>query len=140
MKQIFKSILLVVAGSALLWACNPMDADLHKLGPAPSESQLAFTATPTVTSPNIVELQNTSSVPGVALWDLGNGTTVKGDKVSATYPFKGDYTVTMSLYTTGGSATISQVVTIAADDYGLLDTPGFNALTGGAAATDGKIS
>ena len=138
MKQIFKSILLVVAGSALLWACNPMDADLHKLGPAPSESQLAFTATPTVTSPNIVELQNTSSVPGVALWDLGNGTTVKGDKVSATYPFKGDYTVTMSLYTTGGSATISQVVTIAADDYGLLDTPGFNALTGGAAATDGK--
>ena len=138
MKQIFKSILLVVAGSALLWACNPMDADLHKLGPAPSESQLAFTATPTAASPNIVELQNTSSVPGVALWDLGNGTTVKGDKVSATYPFKGDYTVTMSLYTTGGSATISQVVTIAADDYGLLDTPGFNALTGGAAATDGK--
>ncbi|MBR4525183.1 MAG: PKD domain-containing protein [Bacteroidales bacterium] len=138
MKQIFKSILLVVAGSALLWSCNPMDADLHKLGPAPSESQLAFTATPTTASPNIVELQNTSSIPGVALWDLGNGTTVKGDKVSATYPFKGDYTVTMSLYTTGGSATISQVVSIATDDYGLLDTPGFNALTGGANATDGK--
>jgi hypothetical protein len=138
MRKIFNTILLVVAAGALLISCNPMDPDAHKLGPAPSESQLAFMVTPTAVSPNIVELQNTSSVAGVALWDLGNGTTVKGDKVSATYPFKGEYTVTMSLYTTGGSATISQVVTIAADDYGLLDTPGFNALTGGADALEGK--
>ena len=138
MKKIFNSILLVVAAGALLVSCNPMDPDAHKLGPAPSENQLAFTSTPSAATPNIIELQNTSSVPGVALWDLGNGTTVKGDNVSATYPFKGDYTVTMSLYTTGGSATISQVITIAADDYGLLDTPGFNALTGGADALEGK--
>ena len=138
MKKIFNSILLVMAAGALLVSCNPMDPDAHKLGPVPSENQLAFTSTPSAATPNIIELQNTSSVPGVALWDLGNGTTVKGDNVSATYPFKGDYTVTMSLYTTGGSATISQVITIAADDYGLLDTPGFNALTGGADALEGK--
>ena len=138
MKNIFKSTLLLVTAGALLFSCRPMDTDSHKLGPAPSEDKLSFTASPSSATPNIIELQNTSSINGVALWDLGNGTTVKGDNVSATYPFKGDYTVTMSLYTTGGSATISKVISIAADDYGLLDTPGFNALTGGATATEGK--
>ena len=138
MKNIVKSILLVAAAGALVFSCRPMDRDDHQLGAAIQESQLSFTATPSSTTPNIVELQNTSSVKGVALWDLGNGSTVKGDKVSATYPFKGDYTVTMSLYSTGGGASISQVVTISADDYGLLDTPGFNALTGGADAAEGK--
>ena len=138
MKKIVNSILMIAAAGVLLLSCQPMDLDKHGLGPAPEESQLAFTTSPSAATPNIVVLENTSSVPGVALWDLGNGTTMKGDKVTATYPFKGDYTVTMSLYTTGGSATISKVVTIAADDYGLLDTPGFNALTGGATATEGK--
>ena len=134
MKNLFKTTLLLVTAGALLFSCRPMDTDSHKLGPAPKEDQLAFTATPSTATPNIIELQNNSSVSGVALWDLGNGTTVKGDKVSAAYPFKGDYTITMSLYTTGGGASIS----IAEDDYSLLDTPGFNALTGGAEATEGK--
>ena len=138
MKNLFKTTLLLVTAGALLFSCRPMDSDSHKLGPAPKEDQLAFTATPSTATPNIIELQNNSSVSGVALWDLGNGTTVKGDKVSASYPFKGDYTITMSLYTTGGGASISKVITIAEDDYSLLDTPGFNALTGGADATDGK--
>ncbi len=138
MKKILNAILLLASAGTLLFSCRPMDLDAHKLGPAVSEDQLAFTFAPSAATPNIIELQNTSSVAGVALWDLGNGTTVKGDAVSATYPFAGEYTVTMSLYTTGGSATISKVVTISADDYGLLDTPGFNALTGGADAAEGK--
>ncbi|MCR5351365.1 MAG: PKD domain-containing protein [Bacteroidales bacterium] len=138
MKKIFKLFLLAGTAATLLFSCRPMDLDVHQLGEVPSEDQLSFTSAPSSASANILEFTNTSSVKGVALWDLGNGTTVKGDKVSATYPFKGDYTVTMSLYTTGGSATISQVVTVAADDYGLLDTPGFNALTGGAKAAEGK--
>ena len=138
MKKIFNAILLLASAGTLLFSCRPMDLDAYKLGPAVSEDQLAFTFAPSAATPNIIELQNTSSVAGVALWDLGNGTTVKGDAVSATYPFAGEYTVTMSLYTTGGSATISKVVTISTDDYGLLDTPGFNALTGGANAVEGK--
>jgi len=138
MKKIINPILLFAAAGALLFSCSPMDRDNHKLGTAPTEDQLAFTFTPNAATPNIIEFVNDSKLPGVALWDLGNGTTAKGDKVSATYPLKGDYTVTMSLFTTGGSSTISKVVSISADDYGLLDTPGFNALTGGAAASEGK--
>ena len=138
MKKIFNLILLAGTAATLLFSCRPMDLDVHQLGAAPSEDQLSFSCAPSADTPNILELTNTSSVKGVALWDLGNGATAKGDKVSATYPFKGEYTVTMSLYTTGGFATISQVVTVENDDYGLLDTPGFNALTGGADAAEGK--
>lgn len=138
MKKIFNTLFLVAAAGALLFSCRPLDLDRHQLGAAVSENQLSFSFSPSAATPNIIEFQNTSSVPGVALWDLGNGATVKGDKVSATYPFKGEYTVTMSLYTPGGSATIAQVVTVSTDDYGLLDTPGFNALTGGANAAEGK--
>ena len=138
MKKIFNAVLLVGTAAALLLGCRPMDLDLHKLGAPVTEDQLSFSTTPSASTPNIIELTNTSSVNGVALWDLGNGSIVKGDKVSASYPFKGDYTITMSLYTTGGSATVSKVVSIADNDFGLLDTPGFNALTGGANATEGK--
>ncbi len=138
MKKIFNVILLFGTLGTLLFSCRPTDLDAHKLGPAPTENQLSFSVAPTAACANIVEFTNNSSVSGVTLWDLGNGTTLKGDKVTASYPFAGEYTVTMSLYTSGGSAAISQVVSIADDDYSLLDTPGFNALTGGADATEGK--
>ena len=138
MKNIVKVSLVLAFVGAFLFSCAPMDRDDYQLGSPVSESQLSFTFSPSSSTPNIIVLKNTSSTPGVALWDLGNGTNAKGDEVSVSYPFKGDYTVSMSLYTPGGSATISKVVSITEDDYGLLDTPGFNALTGGANATDGK--
>ena len=138
MNSIFKTGLILAAAGALLFSCAPMDKDDYQLGTAATESQLDFTFTPSSATPNIIVLKNTSQAKGVALWDLGNGSTAKGDEVSVSYPFKGDYTVTMSLFTVGGGAAISKVVSIAADDYGLLDTPGFNALTGGANALEGK--
>ena len=138
MKNIFKFSLILAVAGAFLFSCSPMDRDDYRLGDPVNESLLSFTSTPASASPNIIVLKNTSSTAGVALWDLGNGSTAKGDEVSVSYPFKGEYTVSMSLYTTGGSATISKVISIADDDYGLLDTPGFNALTGGADAAEGK--
>lgn len=119
-------------------ACDPQDNDGHSLGPVPQESQLAFTATPASGQPNVITFENTSSVAGVAVWDFGNGATDKGTSVKTAYPFAGTYTVTMTLYTTGGSATISSTVNIAQDDASLLDTPMYNALTGGASNQEGK--
>ena len=138
MKSIFKASLILSVATALLFGCAPLDKDDYKLGAPVDESQLSFTFSPSASSSNIIVLKNTSSTAGVALWDLGNGSTAKGDEVTVSYPFKGDYSVAMSLYTPGGSATISKVISIAEDDYGLLDTPGFNALTGGANAAEGK--
>ena len=138
MKKIFNAILLTGFAAVMMIACQPMDKDRYELGPAVSESQLSFDYSPESSSPNIIDFSNNSSVKGVALWDLGNGQIAKGDKVVAQYPMKGEYTVTMSLYTTGGSTSISKVISIADDDFSLLDTPGYRALTGGADATNGK--
>lgn len=119
-------------------SCDPVDSDDHSLGVVPQENQLAFSATPTADKANVVEFKNESNISGVVLWDLGNGGTAKGESVKAQYPFKGEYTVAMTLYTTGGSATITKVVSITDDDMSLLNTPMYNALTGGAANLEGK--
>lgn len=131
----FFALSMAIVGLA---SCDPVDSDDHSLGAEPQENQLAFSATPTAGKANIVEFKNESTVEGVVLWDLGNGGTAKGESVKAQYPFKGEYTVAMTLYTTGGSATISKVISIADDDMALLDTPMYNALTGGAANLGGK--
>lgn len=138
MKNIIKSGLLAVMTLFIITSCDPQENDDHALGAAPQESQLAFTATPSSGQPNSIQLKNESSVAGVAIWDMGNGTTSKGQEVKAEYPFAGTYTITMSLYTTGGSASISQAITVNQDDMSLLDTPMYNALTGGASNLSGK--
>ena len=138
MKKLLYSTIIACLALAGLTSCDPQESDDHSLGAQPQVSQLAFTATPTSAKPNVIDFANTSSVPGVALWDLGNGSTAEGTTVQGKYPYAGTYTVTMTLYTSGGSATISQEITVANDDATLLDTPWFNALTGGASAVNGK--
>ncbi len=138
MKNIFKLGLIALMTSIAMSSCDPQENDDHSLGAKPLESQMAFAATPTSDKANVIELKNESSVKGVVTWDFGNGGTAKGETVKAEYPFKGDYTIAMTLYTTGGATTITKVVSIANDDMSLLDTPMYNALTGGAANLAGK--
>jgi PKD repeat protein len=138
MKKILKSGLFALMASVGMLSCSPQDSDDYSLGVAPQESQLAFSATPVSGQPNIIELKDESSLSGVATWDLGNGASTKGTQVKAEYPFAGTYTVTMTLYTAGGSAAISKTLTVEQDDMSLLNTPMYNALTGGAANLAGK--
>lgn len=138
MKNIFKLGLFALITTFAMTSCEPQESDDHSLGAKPQESQLAFSATPTADKANVIELKNESSVKGVVTWSFGNGGSAKGENVKAEYPFKGDYTVAMTLYTTGGATTITKVVSIANDDMSLLDTPMYNALTGGAANLEGK--
>ncbi len=119
-------------------SCDPQERSDYALGKMPVPEQLDFTATPTMAKANVIDFENTSEIPGVATWDLANNTKAKGEKVTGKYPFKGDYTVVMTLYTPGGSTSISKTITIAEDDMSLLNTPGYNALTGGADDADGK--
>lgn len=138
MKNIFKQGISALFTLYLVVACSPMDTNDYSLGKTPTEDQLAFTANPTSAKPNIIDLKNESKLTGVAVWDFGNGATSKGEAVKASYPFKGTYTITMTLYTQGGSAFTTKEVIITEDDMSLLDTPMYNALTGGANKSEGK--
>ncbi|MGF7137841.1 PKD domain-containing protein [Roseimarinus sediminis] len=135
MKNILKTGIAVLLSLFVMFACEPMENDEYELGPTPTAEQLSFEKSG---DGNILQFTNTSSVSGVAIWDLGNGSKGKGESVEAQYPFAGNYTVTMTLYTSGGSAQITQELVIAEDDMALLNTPGYTALTGGADNLEGK--
>lgn len=116
MKKYFNKIIIACLALAGFTSCDPQDNDDHELGAPAPESAVSFSVTPSADNANIVELKNTSTVPGVAVWDLGNGSTVKGESVTQSFPFAGEYTISLSLYTRGGVTTKTQNITIANND------------------------
>ncbi len=141
------SIKLAFWSLMTLWgiaACSPQDNDDHSLGGIDTitSEEVSFNQQVSTSSANVLTFTNTSDakVPYSVSWDLGNGTTGKADSIVGSYPFAGDYTVTLTLYTASGvAASTSQVIHIENSDYGLINTPVYTNLTGGIADTDGKI-
>lgn len=143
MKNIFKYGIFTLMSAFIMASCNPQDSDDHSLGTPDtvSESEVNFTFAATPEKKNVIVFTNTSTskVPTAQLWDLGNGVTSKANSLKGEYPFKGDYTIKLTLYSADGSAvTKTQVLKIEDDDFSLLDTKMYNALTGGFANTEGK--
>jgi len=128
----FAALILVMV------ACNPVMDDSVDIGQAPTADQLDFSTTPTAAKANIIVIKNTSSIAGIPTWDFGNNMKGKGESATVEYPFKGTYTVSMTLYSKGGSTTKTKTITIANDDMSMLNTPMYTALTGGASNLAGK--
>lgn len=124
-------VVLLALGFA---SCQKEDPSL---GPAPTAADAVFTATPTTANPNIVDFKlNNTDIR--ATWDLGNGSTGTGNTITGTYPSAGTYTVTVTVFTSGGSASSSQEIVIAQDDPSLLSSPLYDMLTGGAGGSGSK--
>lgn len=123
--------------AALMLGFLSCEREDPQLGLPPSEADAAFTSTPTVANVNIIDF--TASNPAVnAVWDLGNGITGTGIDITGTYPTAGTYTVTLTIFTSGGSASTTQDIVIDNTDPTLLDSPIFNALTGGPSGPGSK--
>jgi hypothetical protein len=137
MKKHFYILSLFTVLSLAFPACKP-DQDIDpELGSAPTAEMATFDAQPKADNPNIIALKNTS--PGFNVtWDFGNGETAQGNAVEAKYPLQGEYTITMTMYTKGGSAASSKKVTIANTNYVMLNRPDYNLLTGGSQQIGGK--
>jgi PKD repeat protein len=111
----------------LLFACKKENP---QLGPEPTAADAAFVYTPSAGNANIIEF--TANNPNLqCLWDFGNGTKAKGASVSSPYPYAGTYTVKLTVFSSGGSKSSTQEITIAQDNLGLLNNPIFILLTGG---------
>jgi len=128
MKKITTLLSIVaLAGVVLFSACKKDDPP--KLGNPPTEADVAFTYQPT-DNPNIIEF--TAPNPSlIAKWDFGNGTIAEGTVAQGAYPLKGTYTVTLTVFNSGGSKSASQEIVIANDDPTLLSNPLYTLLTGG---------
>ncbi|MDK2910377.1 MAG: hypothetical protein PWR20_1944 [Bacteroidales bacterium] len=134
-KHIISAFLLV---NLLVWVgCKPSESDKPQLDPAPSADQLNFTVQPGEDDFHFV-FKNTSTVKGIAKWDLGNGVSANGDEVVAYYPLPGTYVIKLTLYTNGGSAFITREHTTTKTDYSYFSDPLILALSGGPEAINGK--
>jgi len=123
-----KLLFLGVMGAFALSGCE----DEPSLGTAPTTADAEFTYTPTAANPNVIEF-DAKNKNLIAKWDFGNGTKAEGPTVQGTFPLKGTYVVTLTVFNSGGSASTSQTITIAQDDATLLNNPLYTILTGGSA-------
>ena len=131
MKSMRKSGLRFLAmGSLLVFAAACGDDEEPTIGAPPTTADAAFTYVASAQSDNVIEFTASNSSVS-ASWDFGNGATGEGTNVTASYPFAGTYTVTLTVQNSGGSASSTQDVTIAQDDPNLINNPIFDLLTGG---------
>ncbi len=130
-----KNIIFLI--TITLLAFSSCKEDEPVLGSAPAVADAAFTFVESASTPNILNFKADRS-DVVAVWDFGNGTSAEGSKGTGTYPRKGIYTVTLTIFSQGGSASSSQDVVIINDDFSLLSDPLFTYLTGGVDSLNGK--
>ena len=132
MKKTVKYFLIISLLAS--WACRE-EYLLDETPPA--EDEAAFTYSPDEENDNIIHFSNSSN-NFIKVWDLGNGSTVKGASATGVYPDSGTYVVKLTVYSAGGSTASTQEIYIAQSDPTLLDKPIFNMLTGGAGSPEGK--
>ena len=108
-----------------------------ELGDPPTVADSEFTVTPSSASPNVLELEAVNQTV-LCKWDFGNGTTAEGPKVTAEYPYAGDYTIKLTVFSKGGSISATEEITIAEDDLSLLSNPIYELLTGGLSGSGSK--
>ncbi|KAA3439559.1 PKD domain-containing protein [Rufibacter hautae] len=134
MKKYISYITLLFLAAFVWTGCEVEDPELAS---PPTAEQVTFTHTYDAANPNIVHFKSTA--PGFkALWDFGNGTTAEGMEVDGAFPLQGDYTVKLTIYTAGGSATNSKSINIAQTNPVMLNREDYNFLTGGASQLEGK--
>lgn len=124
-------MLIAVALALPFTACKK---DEPTLGEPPSAADAAFTYQASATSNNVIDFTASNSSLQ-ATWDLGNGQSAQGPKVTGIYPFAGTYTVRLTVQNSGGTNSTTQDIVIAQDDLGLINNPVFALLTGGSEKT-----
>lgn len=103
----------------------------------PSSADVKFSVTPKSSNANIIDFKSESK-GFKAIWDFGNGSVAVGDAVTGSYPEAGTYTVKLTVFTNGGYASATKVVTIAQTKPEMLTGPEYDALTGTATNVNGK--
>ncbi len=137
MKNILKTGMLAVLAMILVTACEPMEIDDYELGEAPDVSQLGFSITQDTEDEFKYVFKNTSSIVGVASWDLG-GTRKTGETVTQRFPLPGEHNISLTFATGGGSATISKTFITEETDWAFFESEELRFLSGGVDALDGK--
>ncbi|MDD4698025.1 MAG: PKD domain-containing protein [Fermentimonas sp.] len=145
MKNIIKQFSWLFMLLFIVAACSPQEMDDFSLSKvaAVTDDMVSFTQSVSPSSDNVITFTSTTELPNDGVysirWNLGNGASGSKSTATGIYPFAGDYTVTLSIYSANGAvAKKSVVVSFSENDYSLVDTPAYRNLTGGAEDADGK--
>ncbi len=133
----FRNIAGLFTLLAVMVGCEPQMESKPDIGLAPTTDQLDFTITPGTTDFKFL-IKNTSTIVGIPSWNLGNGSKSTDVQPVANYPLPGEYTVTLTLVTKGGTATKTKKITQTKTDYSIFTDPKFVNLSGGINAVNGK--
>lgn len=115
--NVYKFIFWAFGMSFLLTGCDSQQAIVIPDPPTPS-----FTVTAKSGAVNTYTLKSTTPEAFIFQWDLGGGTTEDGHvsansaETTVYFPNKGSYNIKLSAWGKGGSASVTQVVTVAQDD------------------------
>ena len=132
-----KTTFLFLSLALILGISSCKDDEAPTLGDAPTAADAAFTFAPSADNANIIDFTATNS--GFTYkWDFGNNLLGEGSPAQSSYPNAGTYTVTLSVFNAGGSASSSQDIVIKEDDPSLLNNPLYTLLTGGIAGGGSK--
>ncbi|MCE4563909.1 hypothetical protein INQ51_06265 [Maribellus sp. CM-23] len=126
----------------VMFGCEPYmeDGPQSSTNLPPDPSTMDFSITPgadafhfkiDLVSPQVIGISAVS-------FNLGNGSTVKSSSATAYYPLPGDYTITMTILTNGGSSSITKTHTTTETDYAIFTDDKYVFLTGGADNAEGK--
>ncbi|MCK3686199.1 PKD domain-containing protein [Maribellus sp. YY47] len=126
----------------VMFGCEPYmeDGPESSINLPPDPSTMDFSITPgddayhfkvNLVSPQLSGISTVS-------FNLGNGATVKSSSATAYYPLPGDYTITMTILTNGGSSSVTKTHTTTETDYSIFTDEKYVFLSGGASAAQGK--
>ena len=123
-------------------ACTPFEEDKPDAGlvAPPDPAQMDFSITPDAEGFRFTLQYTKPEIKGIyqVSWDLGNGSTAKGEKVTAYYPLPDTYAVTMTILTNAGKSSVTKNILTQKTDYSIFNDPVIIAVSGGVDALEGK--
>jgi hypothetical protein len=120
--------ILIAIVTVFMYACEPQKDVAPDIGAAPKGD---FTVDNT--DPNYIVLTANATDAFMYTWDLGNGEKAEGEKVTAYYPFSGNFDVTCTMSGKGGAIITKKTISVTVTDPALGQKPGFKELTNGGA-------
>jgi PKD repeat protein len=141
-KKIYFIQLGILAVILFFTSCNPYMDEKPEAGSVlpPSAADMDFSITPQSDGFRFALAYTKPQIKGIyqVSWDLGNGETPTGEKITAYYPLQNSYKVKMTVKTNMGSTTIEKTITTTKTDYSIFTDPTMIALSGGIEALNGK--
>lgn len=132
MKRLLYPLMSMLAFFLAFTACEEEELELGATSEAQFEQEMVADEV------NTVRLIANDNGPAIYRWTLSTGQKFEGETVEVYLPFKGEYEVTLTAYSQGGSTSSVGKINIAETDPEICNVEALKFLTGGCGVDEGK--